>query len=521
MSCKGYTPLSCEGVRWLVRKDIHPSVKEQLLPTLSSSSFFKKSRAIKEGARKSLWEFSVSGDGGDEGYLIKRYQSKGVISRLKTLFISSKAARELKAARAIELQGIPTTPPVAMGERRRWGCITESLVVLKKLQECRDLNQYFLKEYPALTLHQDLLEKRMIIEEFGRFARNVHQAGILQTDFSLNNFLLTRDARGKPQLYLSDFEKVTIRHRLSFDQKVKCLAKLDRVGREISAPDRWRFLKSYQGGEDRKGIKSFARTVYERTLSLLKQDMARGRITNVYTDALYERYEEQGIKGYYRKEYKLEDILDIIHRFDLLAKSLPSADAKHREELQLELAHGSKMQLLTVMRYINHPGSTSASALWTKMCILFMAGIPIDLPHVVMEVEVKDNREGYLFIPKQEHEVSLGAFLRPPLAKEELLLVLDLLSKLMKKLHHFGTFGDGISESDFVVVKRGIGTPSLYLNNVERFTVKKEVLLSEKKRELSLLNALIKKHYPTMTFDLAQRYFKTGDREQKIIMNDE
>jgi len=38
--------------------------------------------------------------------------------------------------------------------------------------------------------------------------------------------------------------------------------------------------------------------------------------------------------------------------------------------------------------------------------------------------------------------------------------------------------------------------------------MKKEIALSEKKRDLAILNGLLKKYYPTMTFDLTQSYFK-------------
>jgi hypothetical protein len=40
--------------------------------------------------------------------------------------------------------------------------------------------------------------------------------------------------------------------------------------------------------------------------------------------------------------------------------------------------------------------------------------------------------------------------------------------------------------------------------------MKKEVSLEEKKRELAVINALLKKHYPMMTLNLTQRYFKTS-----------
>ena len=510
MPVKGYTTHFCQDIKWLIRKDAPPFIEENLIPAISSSSFYEQNEPIKKGTRKSIWLFILPGGQKGEEYLIKRYLSTAPLTRLKNSITSSKAVRELKAAHAIAEKDIPTVTPLAVGEKGRWGMVSQGYVVLEKLKNCRDLNNYFLKEYPAAQSHRKLPEKWKIIREFGILARKVLNAGILQSDFSLNNFLLTKETTGAIKLYLSDFEKISIKHTLAFDQKVRCLAKLNRVGREISASDRLRFLKSYlaENGSKQK-VSSFARTIQERTVEILKNDSIRGRITSVYTDALYERIEQNDIRGHYRKGYAVNEILDIIRRFDLSAKSLPSATVKHKEEIHMKLTCDGKVQPLKVVRYIPHLKTTSARTLWTKMSTLSMGGIPLDIPHVFLEMKVKSNQEGYLFIPERENEVPLGEFLKPSLGEKELSLLINLLVKLMTKLHYFGTFSDTISENDFSVVEKTEG-PSIYLKNCEPFTIKKEVSLSEKKRDVAVLNALIKKHYPTMTYDLTRRYFEQG-----------
>ncbi len=509
MSVEGYTTFHCQDIKWVIREDVLPPVKERLIPHLSSHTFFKQNVPIKKGKRKSIWHLTLTGVQVDETYIIKRYLSKHPLARLKNFLKLSKAARELKAAVLIARKGIPTTLPVAMGEKGGCGFVKESFVVLEKLKECRDLNSYFLEEYPAIRSSQELLEKWKIIKELGILASRVLQEGVLQSDFSLNNFLLTKDKREGIKLYLTDFEKITIKKTLSFNQKLRCLAKLNRVGREISTANRLRFLKSYMGSTASwQQIASLARTIQESTIELLKQDHSRGRITSVYTDALYEKYEQEYIKGYCRKGYKIDEILGIIHKFDLLARSLPTSDMKQKEEINIELSCNSHLKPFKVVRYTNPVKNISARSLWIKMSTLLIAGIPLELPHIFMEMKVKSNQEGYLFIPIRENEMPLGEFIKPSLGEKELLSLIELLVKLMKKLHHFGTFSDKITESNFAVVEKTVGGPSIYLKNIETFNMKKEIALSEKKRDLAILNGLIKKHYPTMTFDLTQRYFK-------------
>ena len=505
---EGYTTLPLKDTKWIIRKDVLPLVKERLIPHLSSS-YFEQNTPIKKGKHKSIWLLSLNGNREDETHIIKRYLSKQPFTRLKTFLASSKAVRELKAAILIARKGIPTTLPVAIGEKGSFGFVNESYVVLEKLKACRDLNSYFLEEYPANRSGQGLPEKWTIIKELGMLASRTLQEGVFQTDFSLNNFLLTKDKRQGIKLYLTDFEKITIKKTLSFHQKLECLARLNRVGREISTADRLRFLKSYMGGDvSKQQFSSLARAIQEHTIKLLKQDHLRGRITSVYTDALYEKYEQGNIKGYYRKGYKIDEIIGIIHKFDLLAGSLPTTDMNQKEELTIDLRCNSHPKPFKVVRYINPVNNISARSLWIKMSTLLIAGIPLELPHVFMEMKVKSNQEGYLFMPTRENEMHLGEFLKPSLGEKGLLFLMELLVKLMKKLHHFGTFSDRISESNFAVVEKTVGKPSIYLKNIEAFNIKKEIALSEKKRDLAILNGLIKKHHPTMTCDLTQSYFK-------------
>ena len=508
MLVEGYTTFSCQDVKWLIREDIPTPVKGKVIPDLSSSRFFEQNTPIKKGKRKSIWLFTLSSG---ESYIIKRYQTRYLLACIKNLIVASKAARELKAATAIARKGVSTIVPVAMGEKSWRGLVKEGYVIFKLLEDCQDLNYYFLKESPAEKSDQNLAERRMIIKELGTLARKVLEEGILQSDFALNNFLLTKDETGGAKIYLSDFEKITIKRSLSFSQKVRCLAKLNRVGREISATDRLRFLKSYCAGDDNgQRVSSLAKTIQKRTINLLKRDAARGRITSVYTDALYDKYQQAEIEGYFRKGYKIKDIIDTIQKFDLRAKSLPTPDMKQREEINMELSCEGSLQPLKVIRYINHAKDISARRLWIKMSTLYLAGIPLDIPHVFMEMRVKDNQEGYLFIPRRENGITLEAFFKPSLDKKELSFMIELLLKLMKKLHNFGTFSGRISEDDFTVVEKEGSRPSLYINNIERFDIKKEVSLEEKKRELAVINALLKKHYPMLTLNLPQRYFKTS-----------
>jgi hypothetical protein len=223
-----YTPFYSNDVQWMLRRDAPEPVRDDLLPRVSSPLFFEQTAPAKAGASKSLWLAALSIGGEERSFIIKRYENKTLPGRLKTLVRPSKARQELEAACGVSQRGIPTPVPLAIGMRRRWGMIRESFVILEKMSDCQDLNRFFLAPHAPGDSLGIASEKWAIIKALGDLARRVNESGVHQSDFSLNNFLIERDGRGAAKLYLSDFEKITLRPSLRFDQEITCLAKLNR-----------------------------------------------------------------------------------------------------------------------------------------------------------------------------------------------------------------------------------------------------------------------------------------------------
>jgi hypothetical protein len=493
----------------MLRNDAPEPVRDDLIPRVSSPLFFEQTVPTKAGASKSLWLAGLTIGGEERSFIIKRYENKTLPGRLKTLVRPSKAREELEAACGVSQRGIPTPVPLAIGERKRWGMVHESLVILEKLQDGQDLNRFFLVSDIPGTSDRDGAEKWKIIKALGVLARRVNEAGVHQSDFALNNFLLERDDRGETKLYLSDFEKITLRRSLSFDQEITCLAKLNRVGREVSLADRMRFLKSYARAEPHSPqLRALSQTIMERTRTTLLRDYERGRKTSVYTDALYDRISRGAATGFIRKGYAVHDMLAVISRFDLLAGNLPLQEVREREEISVEVSCNNEKRRLTAVRYTGRSGSIIAGDVWSKTCTLALAGFPVSLPHIFLESRPKHDEGGYLFYPQRAGEIPLGHFCIPARGKKEIEELLERLVILVRKLHRFGTFADTMTESTFMVRENKQGKPSLHLSNPESFIIKKEVTLNEKKRNLILLSALVKMHYPTLEYDLIQRYFR-------------
>jgi len=146
----------------------------------------------------------------------------------------SKARRERAVARAIEARGFAVARPVAVGEERRGGRLVRSLSVSRDLG-ARDLRRVLegLREKGA--------ERRALLERFAVFARQLHDAGVDQDDFSPNNFLVRDDGA----FVLIDFERARLRWRALGERRWTQLAKLHRRDFGVSRTERLRFLRAY------------------------------------------------------------------------------------------------------------------------------------------------------------------------------------------------------------------------------------------------------------------------------------
>jgi len=109
----------------------------------------------------------------------------------------------------------------------------------------------------------------------GRLARRLHDAGLLQTDFAPNNFLVRSGGDGSEILPI-DFERAWIRRVLGAAPRRRMLAKLDRNLAGASSTDRMRFLLAYANG-DRRAARRWWRRLTPAAAQLAARDLARLR----------------------------------------------------------------------------------------------------------------------------------------------------------------------------------------------------------------------------------------------------
>jgi hypothetical protein len=121
-------------------------------------------------------------------------------------------------------------------------------------------------------------QRRAVVEAFGRFSRQVCEAGVFQDDFAPNNFLVVQGLT--PQFLMIDFERARLRPATARGIRFM-LAKIDREMAGASAADRMRFLRAFSGDRASKArawwirVRSFAPRLALRDLRRLGRTATR------------------------------------------------------------------------------------------------------------------------------------------------------------------------------------------------------------------------------------------------------
>jgi len=173
------TRLVHENVGWELAPDFEPLLKLVLAAP---------GRVIKESAAKLVSEHRVAGG----SFFIKHYRHAAVPGRtFKFWFKPSQARGEWRLAQALEARGVPIVRHVALGERRSWRGVEESILITEAFDGVPA------NEVPTLPP-----------EAIPAFIERIWQAGVVQRDLHPANLLVNPATR---EMRLVDLHGIVVR----------------------------------------------------------------------------------------------------------------------------------------------------------------------------------------------------------------------------------------------------------------------------------------------------------------------
>lgn len=423
----------------------------------------------KKGRRKVF--ASVGTTVGGEGLYLKAFRLTSLSLKLKCLFFRSKAVKELMIGLTALERGVPAVVPLAAGEKRRMGLVDECYILLKKIDSAVNLRDYLYREDVP---HR---QRARVIEALGRLARKSHESGILQTDFSLNNFLLKDPYDPTPTIYIIDFERTYIHKHLSTDIRNWTLAKLNRVGTNFSVTDKLRFLKAYSAGKDmeKSALSHWMKELDRHTHWILRKDALRIHSACVRGGRGYKRYADGHNNAYFLEGYDVKELIHLTKELDEKGTVKTLGPFKLYETRRKIHAKNAEIQV-DVYKFLPHNSlpvrTRPAVESWQTANALIKANIPVS--QVVGAVEAGEG-EDHLSCLIVKHVSGLRD-LRAAIAEsrpcpDRKRVLLWHAARLLARLHNHGALSAPISVGDIGVQESSSGKIRLYLTRPFNFAV--------------------------------------------------
>jgi len=155
--------------------------------------------------------------GREADIVVKEFSSCG-LARLKSLILSSKAARAWRGAIALKERGLSTASAVAYLERRKRGSVRRSFFLTEEIKAAEEIRGLFRGLPPS--------ELQPLLRALAAHLSLCHDGGVLHHDLSDGNILVGRDEGGRFRFYFLDTNRIRLRKHLGGCSRVKNLIRL-------------------------------------------------------------------------------------------------------------------------------------------------------------------------------------------------------------------------------------------------------------------------------------------------------
>jgi len=180
------------------------------------------------------------------GYFLKIYGYSG-LWRLRTFGIEARAGREFRNLRRLRDLGFRVPDPLAWGQARTLGFISESFLLTRAVENAIELRKLIDDPKSAPFPLPGARERRRLITEFATTLARAHAEKFFIHTLRFKNLLLAREGENYV-LYVIDVPFAGIwRHRLMpFAGRVRDLAVLMKGARQLlTKTERMRFARAY------------------------------------------------------------------------------------------------------------------------------------------------------------------------------------------------------------------------------------------------------------------------------------
>ncbi len=334
----GYREVSAKGLKGCLREDLCRRLPAAFFEDPFSFLAERKGEIIKESPWRRAGIFSP--DGGQRIFL-KRDRTKGLLEKVKYLFLPSRGHMEWLVAIQLQRRNLKIPAPLGWMERVRRGWVAESYYLSEAVGSGGSLIEDSLR-----------LKERVTITHLARTVRAIQDAGLNHLDLHAGNFLWDGDS-----LLLTDLHDSRIVRNLSWNQRLWNLSHLFHSLRSAwGEKEEEAFAKEYWAGDsisDRE--KEKLRGTIQEYMSRLQKRQWRSRSKRCLKESSEFSIRRDGRILYrHRRDFPLDRAKGVVQEYRRMLSAEPMLLVKNAPRVTVGLLRDGRGDLW--IKQFRYPG---------------------------------------------------------------------------------------------------------------------------------------------------------------------
>ena len=459
---------------------------------------------VKQNMYRSVYLLRPSG--AREGIYVKRYNTRDWKTRLLSICqtvlpsgaFSTQAQREWQMMLEMRERGLPVPLPLALGQKKEGGEITEYLVT-QEIQGGRPLaGAYYGTPSP--------LDKEALLKALALLTVKLQKSSIFLRDFQLGNILVNTQSL-RPELYLLDLHSARSVTTLKIRQKIWMLAKLlDSFDPLFDSEDQKRFLELYARGMP--DFRSEFHVNAEKVMALanrIRRTHLRSRTRRCMKESTSFAIENHDSwKIYRRRDFTTKEIFKLLKDYDDSLQE-GSTEIKSTSKTRLKILEGEKGKVCVKHYWCNDAmdylkglvGLSRARRAWVIGNGLVARGVPTAQPYALVE----GPEEAFLLslaltdCSRLDYHIleNFRGILNPDTAQKKRNLIIAL-ARAVRLLHDKRIYHGDLKACNILVEELPQSAPGgwqFYLIDYDRVVFDSEISLRRRANNFAQLHASI------------------------------
>jgi tRNA A-37 threonylcarbamoyl transferase component Bud32 len=451
-----FTHLHRSGMHWTIKPGFEKALPDDLPANADDCARDSRATLIRDNNVRMSFLYRS----GDAGLFIKRYKCRSLWDTVKYFFFPSKAIAEWRNLRRFEEQGIPTSAPLAVAEKRMLRLLRESCLVTASLAPAEALNEYLLKARLAP------LQRQQLACALARLVKKLHDANVFFRDLHAGNILIDWSRGGQPALFLIDLHKAWFVARLQDWMRVRDLGQLCN-SLAASRTDGIRFLKTYLAGQPDAAYRSLQHKIQGKQIKLEAVRIKSRSKRCIRHSTVFEKKRTWAESYFGRKDFgkKPADAAISLHCTELASGTARILKRASKSAVTLHALEGHGQVCVKGYRHVslwyslkNIFKKSRALKSWIAAHGLLVRGIDTPLPLAVLERTCGPlRRESFLITGLLPDARELNDYIRAADPGERKADFIASLAAMLRRVHDRGVYHADLKSNNILVQEAGPG----------------------------------------------------------------